>query len=102
MKFDTKVQEQVTNLFAAYAKPDSPGFAVGILHHNDMLFREGFGQATLEHFSPITPDTTFDVGSMAKQFVGMAIALLGSVLLRSTVRAGTKVTRMTPAARTAT
>ncbi|MBN1922800.1 MAG: beta-lactamase family protein [Anaerolineae bacterium] len=76
MKFDKNIQEQVTDLFTSYAKPDSPGFAVGIVYNNEIVFREGFGQATLEHYSPITADTVFDVGSMAKQFVGMAIALL--------------------------
>ena len=76
MRFNESVQEQVNDLFASYAKPDSPGFAVGIVYNGEIVFRKGFGQATLEHFSPITPDTVFDVGSMAKQFVGMAIALL--------------------------
>jgi CubicO group peptidase (beta-lactamase class C family) len=76
MKFDKQIQQQITGLFASYAKPDSPGFAVGIVHNNHIVFSDGFGQATLEHFSPITAETVFDVGSMAKQFVGMAIALL--------------------------
>jgi|GEM_PF-402058 len=76
MKFDKTVQGQVTDLFASYTKPDWPGFAVGIVRNSEIVFRKGFGQATLEHFSPITSDTVFDVGSMAKQFVGMAIALL--------------------------
>lgn len=76
MKFDMNVQEQVTDLFTSYTKPDGPGFAVGIVCNSEIVYREGFGQETLEHFSPITSDTVFDVGSMAKQFVGMAIALL--------------------------
>ena len=76
MKFDEKVQNQIYRLFASYDKPDSPGFVVGIVYEGNIVFNQGFGQATLEHFSPITPNTVFDVGSMAKQFVGMAIALL--------------------------
>jgi CubicO group peptidase (beta-lactamase class C family) len=76
MKFDQNVQEQVADLFRSYDKPDWPGFAVGIVCNSQIVFCEGFGQATLEHFSPITSATIFDVGSMAKQFVGMSIALL--------------------------
>lgn len=76
MKFDKETQDQITDLFASYAKSDSPGFAVGIIYDNNMIFGQGFGQATLEHFSPINTKTVFDVGSIAKQFVGMAIALL--------------------------
>ena len=76
MRFGKKLLGQVADLFAPNAKPDSPGFAVGIVSDNKVVFREGFGQATLEWPSPITSETVFDVGSMAKQFVGMAIALL--------------------------
>lgn len=76
MKFDKELIDQIAGLFTLHAKPDSPGFAVGIIYNNNLVFCEGFGQATLEHFSPITAETVFDVGSMAKQFVGMAIALL--------------------------
>lgn len=76
MKIDADIQEQVRKLFAPYAGQDRPGFAVGVVHDKEIVFRQGFGQATLEHPSPIGPQTVFDVGSMAKQFVGMAIALL--------------------------
>ena len=76
MRFDEKVFKQIIDLFVPYAKPDSPGFAVGIIQADNVIFCQGFGQADLEHISPITPDTVFDVGSMSKQFVGMAIALL--------------------------
>ncbi len=76
MKFDKHLEEQVGELFAAYDKADRPGFAVGIVCDDEVVFRKGFGQANLEHLSPITPETVFDVGSMAKQFVGMAVAIL--------------------------
>ncbi len=76
MKFNRIIQAQVTDLFTSSVKFDSPGFAVGIVYDKNVVFSEGFGQATLEHFSPITSETVFDIGSMAKQFVGMAIAIL--------------------------
>jgi len=76
MKFDNKAQEQIADLFALYAESDSPGFAVGIIYDTNVVLSKGFGQAPLEYFSPITSDTVFDVGSIAKQFVGMVIALL--------------------------
>ncbi len=76
MEFDKEIQNQITNIFTSYAKSNSPGFAVGIIYDDNIVFSQGFGQATLEHFSPINSETVFDVGSMAKQFVGMAIALL--------------------------
>ncbi len=76
MQFNEDIERQVEDLFAPYALPTSPGFAVGIVHQGNFIYRKGFGQATLEHPSPITSRTVFDVGSMAKQFTAMAIALL--------------------------
>ncbi len=76
MKFDPNLEEKVTELFVPYTKSGWPGFAVGIAADNEVVLSKGFGQANLEHFSPITAETVFDVGSMAKQFVGMAVAIL--------------------------
>ncbi len=76
MKFDLYLEEKVSELFVPYTKAGWPGFAVGIVCDDEAVFRKGFGQANLEHFSPITAETVFDVGSMAKQFVGMAVAIL--------------------------
>ena len=76
MIFNENTQNQINALFASYAKPDAPGFAVGIIYDSNIVFNQGFGHATLEHFSPITSNTVFDVGSIAKQFLGMSIALL--------------------------
>jgi CubicO group peptidase (beta-lactamase class C family) len=76
MIFNHQIHDKITDLFAPFAKSDSPGFAVGIVQDGSFEFCQGFGQANLELFSPITSETVFDVGSMAKQFVGMAIAIL--------------------------
>jgi CubicO group peptidase (beta-lactamase class C family) len=74
--FSQKIENQIDALFAAYDRPGSPGYAVGILYQNEFLYKKGYGQANLEHPSPITAHTVFDVGSMAKMVTGTAIALL--------------------------
>jgi len=76
MKLDSRMEDQIDGLFAEYDRPWSPGYAVGIVHSGELIYGKGFGQATLEHPSPITPQTVFDVGSMAKQITGMTVALL--------------------------
>ena len=76
MKFDSRMEDQIDGLFAEFDRPWSPGYAVGLVHNGELIYGKGFGQATLEHPSPITSQTVFDVGSMAKQFTGMAVALL--------------------------
>jgi CubicO group peptidase (beta-lactamase class C family) len=76
MVFNREIESGIDQLFAPYNRPNSPGFAVGLIHQGAFIYRKGFGQANLEHNIPITADTVFDVGSMSKQFVGIAIALL--------------------------
>jgi len=58
------------------AKPDQPGCAVAIVADGKTALAAGYGLADLETKRPITPDTTFNIASMTKQFTAMAIALL--------------------------
>jgi CubicO group peptidase (beta-lactamase class C family) len=41
-----------------------------------LVYQRGYGCANLEHAIPITPETVFDAASVAKQFTGLAIAIL--------------------------
>jgi CubicO group peptidase (beta-lactamase class C family) len=63
-------------IFAAYAKPGSPGCAAGVYRAGEVVFARGYGLANLEHDLPIGPDTVFDVGSVSKQFTAAAVILL--------------------------
>lgn len=66
----------VDEMFSKYNKPDSPGFAVGLIRDGELLFTGGYGCANLDYGIPITPKTVFHVCSMAKQFTAACIALL--------------------------
>lgn len=67
---------QVDLLFADYNKTDVPGAVLGVYRDGQMVFAKGYGQANLEHPVPIGQDTVFYIGSVSKQFVAAAIALL--------------------------
>ena len=41
-----------------------------------MVFRKGYGLANLAAKTPVRPETTFDLGSVTKQFTGMAVCIL--------------------------
>lgn len=66
----------VDRLFAQWDKPDSPGCALAVLRDGRIIYERGYGQATLEYDSPITPATIFHVASISKQFTAFAVALL--------------------------
>lgn len=68
---------KINDIFSAYKHRNTPGFAIGILNGNgEIIYQAGFGQANLEHTSQITQNTVFDIGSMAKQFIGFLFVLL--------------------------
>jgi CubicO group peptidase (beta-lactamase class C family) len=67
---------QVDKLFAPWDHPDSPGAAVVIVKDGAVVYQHGYGCADLEQHVPITPQTLFDVASVAKQFTGLSVAML--------------------------
>ena len=68
-------QTEVDRIFAAF-NTHTPGCAVGVSEHGMVALRAGYGMADLERGMPVTADTVFESGSVAKQFTAMAILLL--------------------------
>ena len=50
--------------------------AVLLARDGQPIVSRGYGMANLEHAVPNTPQTVFRVGSVTKQFTGMAVVLL--------------------------
>ena len=67
---------KVDKLFAQWDRKDSPGAAIVVVKDGAVVYQHGYGYANLEHNIPITPQTRFDVASVAKQFTGLSIAIL--------------------------
>jgi len=67
---------EVDRFFAQWDRADSPGAAVVIVKDGVLAYLHGYGCADLEHRVPITPQTLFDVASVAKQFTGLSVAML--------------------------
>jgi CubicO group peptidase (beta-lactamase class C family) len=61
---------------APFSSPQTPGCAVGVTRAGSLVFAKGYGMADLEHDTPITPDTRFNIASVSKQFTAMSIVLL--------------------------
>src|SRR5881394_1243788 len=69
-------EAKVDQLFNSWNRPDSPGAAVVIVKDGAVIHQRCYGCANLEHRIPITAQTVFDAASVAKQFTGLAIAML--------------------------
>jgi CubicO group peptidase (beta-lactamase class C family) len=79
----------VDQIFTRWNKPNSPGAAVVVLKNGSIVHQRGYGKANLKNGTPITPSTVFEVGSIAKQFTAMSIALLaerGKISLDDDIR----------------
>lgn len=67
---------QLDALFAPYHRADAPGLIAGIVHRGQLLYRRGFGMASLEHGIANTPATRMRIGSVSKHFTCLAVLLL--------------------------
>lgn len=77
------------SVFARWNSTHSPGCAVGIARDGRPLLTRGYGMANLETGTPITGETIFESGSVAKQFTATAVVLLamdGKLSLSDPVR----------------
>jgi len=63
-------------VFAEWNSTHTPGCAVGVKRDGKVLLKRGYGMADLETLTPITPQTIFESGSVAKQFTATAVVLL--------------------------
>jgi CubicO group peptidase (beta-lactamase class C family) len=80
---------QINQLFHEWNSATSPGCALGIIDHGELVYARGYGMANLELGVPITPDSVFYLASVSKQFTCTAILLLaeaGRLTLADNVR----------------
>ena len=66
---------RVDRIFAAFAKPDSPGCALGVIRDGAFVYRKGYGMASLELGVPLTSESVFYMGSVSKQFTAASVVL---------------------------
>jgi CubicO group peptidase (beta-lactamase class C family) len=79
---------RVDALFSRWNRPDSPGCVCAVMRNGTMLYARAYGSDP-DRNVPLTADSVFDLGSMAKQFTAASIALLideGAVALDDDVR----------------
>lgn len=53
-----------------------PGLALAVCYQGRILKEKGYGVAEVQHQSPVTPETVFELASITKQFTASAIMLL--------------------------
>lgn len=67
---------RVDSVFERFDRTDSPGCALGVYQDGKILYARGYGMASLEHGTPLSPRSVLDVGSISKQFTAMSMLML--------------------------
>lgn len=67
---------QIDSLFKTIYKTDAPGISVAILKDEALVFRNSYGLANLETKSKLNSETSFNIGSITKQFTAFSILQL--------------------------
>ena len=68
--------KKIDALFKKWDNSSSPGYAVGVVRNDSLIFAKGYGVANLEYNIPIAPETIFHMASVSKQFTAFSIVLL--------------------------
>ncbi len=68
-------QTKVDQIFSSYAKPSSPGCAVGVIRDGQFVYRKGYGMGSIELGVPLSAQSVFYMGSVSKQFTAASVVL---------------------------
>jgi CubicO group peptidase (beta-lactamase class C family) len=66
---------EIDKIFS-WATPVTPGAVVAVSQHGKLVVNRAYGSADLERDVLLTTNSTFDIGSVRKQFVAAAVLLL--------------------------
>ncbi len=68
--------KKIDALFAPWDRPDSPGYAVGLVQDGELIHLRGYGMANLEQGQPLDGQSVFYIASVSKQFTAACMVLL--------------------------
>ncbi len=68
-KLDAYVEEKME-------KVNVPGFSLGIIRNNEIIYKKGYGRADLDNNIKVTGDTLFHLGSVSKLITATALMKL--------------------------
>jgi len=73
---EPSLEERVDEVFARWDSTNGPGCAVSVIKDGEIVYKQGYGMANLDHDVPIRTDTVFHVASVSKEFTAASIVLL--------------------------
>lgn len=70
------LEDKIESLIPAAVKDTTPGLVIGVVHRGELIFSKGYGMANLSYSVPNDSKMIYNLGSVSKQFLGYAFAIL--------------------------
>ncbi len=71
-----ELENKIDALVPELVNDSTPGLVVGIIQNGKLVFSKGYGMANLSYDIPNDPKMVYNIGSVSKQFLGYAFAML--------------------------
>lgn len=71
-----ELEVKIDSLVPTQVNDTTPGLIVGIVKNGEVIFKKGYGLANLSYGISNDPDMVYNTGSVTKQFLGYAFAML--------------------------
>lgn len=70
------LEAKINALIPTQVNDSTPGLVVGVVQNGELIFSKGYGMANLSYGIPNDPKMVYNIGSVSKQFLGYAFAML--------------------------
>lgn len=70
------IVRDIDALLREYVGKDRPGLTIGIIKDGSLVFEKGYGMANIAKKIPNSPDVTYEIASVSKQFTAAVIVSL--------------------------
>lgn len=71
-----EIESKIDAMVSAGISDATPGVVVGVVSKGELIFSKGYGLANLSYGIPNDPKKVYNIGSVSKQFLGYAFAML--------------------------
>ncbi|NNK81450.1 MAG: beta-lactamase family protein, partial [Flavobacteriales bacterium] len=72
----TGLKEKIDALIPEAINDTTPGLVIGIVHEGELIFKKAYGKANLAYGLDNDSKMVYNIGSVSKQFLGYAFAML--------------------------
>lgn len=73
---ENELETKIDALIPSELNDSTPGLVIGIVQNGELIFSKGYGIANISYGISNDPKMVYNIGSVSKQFLGYALAML--------------------------